>query len=158
MVSARRPGRFLLTGSANLLLMDRVSESLAGRALHLGLWPMTAREVLGQGIGGLWSSLFETHSSEWRSLIDRREPLGSSWQENLSTVGADLSLTRSTRGKLLPVEIKASDRPSPADSRGIRLFMDLHRDQVVGGLVLHGGTECFEITGGLFAAPVDRVL
>jgi predicted AAA+ superfamily ATPase len=28
----RTPGRFLLTGSANLLLMRQVSESLAGRA------------------------------------------------------------------------------------------------------------------------------
>src|SRR5262245_32435671 len=28
----RRPGRFLLTGSANLMLMGQVSESLAGRA------------------------------------------------------------------------------------------------------------------------------
>jgi hypothetical protein len=28
----RRPGQFLLTGSANLLLMRQVSESLAGRA------------------------------------------------------------------------------------------------------------------------------
>ena len=28
----RQPGRFLLTGSANLLLMRQVSESLAGRA------------------------------------------------------------------------------------------------------------------------------
>ena len=39
----RRPGRFLLTGSANLLLMQRVSESLAGRASYLALWPMTRR-------------------------------------------------------------------------------------------------------------------
>ena len=39
----RRPGRFLLTGSANLLLMRRVSESLAGRASYLTLWPMTRR-------------------------------------------------------------------------------------------------------------------
>ena len=30
----RRPGRFLLTGSANLLLMRQVSESLAGRASY----------------------------------------------------------------------------------------------------------------------------
>jgi hypothetical protein len=40
----RRPGRFLLTGSANLLLMRQVSESLAGRASYLTLWPMTRRE------------------------------------------------------------------------------------------------------------------
>ncbi len=37
----RRPGRFLLTGSANLLLMRRVSETLAGRAVYVRLWPMT---------------------------------------------------------------------------------------------------------------------
>ena len=41
----RRPGRFLLTGSANLLLMRQVSESLAGRASYLTLWPMTRRET-----------------------------------------------------------------------------------------------------------------
>lgn len=33
----RTPGRFLLTGSANLLWMRRVSESLAGRASYLTL-------------------------------------------------------------------------------------------------------------------------
>src|SRR5436309_10091245 len=31
----RRPGRFVLTGSANLLLLKRVSESLAGRAAYV---------------------------------------------------------------------------------------------------------------------------
>jgi predicted AAA+ superfamily ATPase len=43
----RSAGRFLLTGSANLLLMRQVSESLAGRASYLTLWPMTRREQLG---------------------------------------------------------------------------------------------------------------
>ena len=36
----RKAGRFLLTGSANLLLMRQVSESLAGRASYLTLWPI----------------------------------------------------------------------------------------------------------------------
>ena len=44
----RRAGQFLLTGSANLLLMRRVAESLAGRASHLTLWPMTRREQIGR--------------------------------------------------------------------------------------------------------------
>jgi len=43
----RRKGRFLLTGSANLLLMRRVSESLAGRAIYLTLLPMSVREKRG---------------------------------------------------------------------------------------------------------------
>jgi predicted AAA+ superfamily ATPase len=40
----RRPGDFLLTGSANLLLMERVSETLAGRALYLDLPPFCPAE------------------------------------------------------------------------------------------------------------------
>ena len=40
----RRPGRFLLTGSANLLLMKSVADSLAGRAAYRVLHPMTRRE------------------------------------------------------------------------------------------------------------------
>ncbi len=40
-----QPGRFLLTGSANLLLMKQVSESLAGRAAYLPLPPMLWSEI-----------------------------------------------------------------------------------------------------------------
>lgn len=47
----RTPGGFLLTGSADLALMRRVSESLAGRASYLTLWPMTHREQKGRGAG-----------------------------------------------------------------------------------------------------------
>ena len=35
----REPGRFLLTGSANVLLLPKLSESLAGRMEVLTLWP-----------------------------------------------------------------------------------------------------------------------
>ncbi|HXO27979.1 MAG TPA: ATP-binding protein [Thermoanaerobaculia bacterium] len=44
----REPGRFLLSGSANLALLGGVSESLAGRALYLTLHPFTRRERLGR--------------------------------------------------------------------------------------------------------------
>lgn len=37
--------RFLLSGSANLLLMQHVSESLAGRAIYFTLYPMTFGET-----------------------------------------------------------------------------------------------------------------
>ncbi len=43
---ARSPGRFLLSGSANLALLKGVSESLAGRALYLTLRPFSLRERL----------------------------------------------------------------------------------------------------------------
>ncbi|HXN54633.1 MAG TPA: AAA family ATPase, partial [Myxococcales bacterium] len=41
----RRPGRFLLSGSANLSLLKGVSESLAGRAVYLTLRPFSLREL-----------------------------------------------------------------------------------------------------------------
>jgi predicted AAA+ superfamily ATPase len=43
----RRPGRFLLTGSANVLFVPRVSESLAGRMQVLTLWSMSQGEIEG---------------------------------------------------------------------------------------------------------------
>ena len=47
----RRAGDFLLIGSANLLLMSRVSESLAGRALFLELPPFCPAEWLERAEG-----------------------------------------------------------------------------------------------------------
>ena len=41
-------GRYLLTGSQNLLLLERVTESLAGRAAMLRLLPLSLREITGK--------------------------------------------------------------------------------------------------------------
>jgi predicted AAA+ superfamily ATPase len=43
----RRPGQYLLSGSANFHLLRGVSESLAGRAIYLTLHPMHRRELRG---------------------------------------------------------------------------------------------------------------
>jgi len=65
----RRPGRFLLTGSANLLSMRHVSESLAGRASYLTLWPMTRREQQGSGSAGPWEELLAARDEDWLDLL-----------------------------------------------------------------------------------------
>lgn len=41
----RKPGRFLLTGSANILLLPQLSESLAGRMEIITLWPLSQGEI-----------------------------------------------------------------------------------------------------------------
>ncbi len=76
----RRPGRFLLTGSANLLLMKRVGESLAGRASYLTLWPMTRREQAGAGETGLWEALLSTPDTQWRDLLAAGAPAREDWR------------------------------------------------------------------------------
>lgn len=47
----RTPGRFLLTGSANVLLLPQVAESLAGRMEIVNLWPFSQGEIEGAGEG-----------------------------------------------------------------------------------------------------------
>jgi predicted AAA+ superfamily ATPase len=46
---SKRRKRFLLSGSFNLLLMSKVTESLAGRAVYLEMLPFTYREMKGRG-------------------------------------------------------------------------------------------------------------
>ncbi|MFZ4526589.1 MAG: ATP-binding protein, partial [Chlorobium sp.] len=43
----RRPGRFLLTGSANLMVLPAVADSLAGRMETLTLLPLSQSELHG---------------------------------------------------------------------------------------------------------------
>ncbi len=43
-----RPGRFLLTGSADVHLLPAISESLAGRIESLTLWPLSQGEIEGR--------------------------------------------------------------------------------------------------------------
>jgi len=59
----RRPGRFLLTGSANPLFVPQVAEALAGRMEVLTLWPFSAAELAG-----------EPERSIVRLLLDDEDP------------------------------------------------------------------------------------
>jgi len=77
----RRPGRFILTGSANLLLMQGISESLAGRASYLTLWPMTRREQLGLGRCGLWEELVTANDDQWPDLLRADTSGQEDWQK-----------------------------------------------------------------------------
>jgi hypothetical protein len=67
-----RSGQYLLTGSQNLLLMERVTESLAGRAAMLRLLPLSQREGEGQPGAFLpWESRqvsFEASKLTYREL------------------------------------------------------------------------------------------
>lgn len=49
----RRPGRFILTGSANVLLVPRLADSLAGRMEILRLHPLAQAELAGRQPGFL---------------------------------------------------------------------------------------------------------
>ncbi len=77
----RKPGRFLLTGSANLALMSEVSESLAGRASYLTLWPMTRREQAGLGQCGVWDALLDAPDARWPAILAAESAPPDDWRE-----------------------------------------------------------------------------
>jgi predicted AAA+ superfamily ATPase len=83
----REAGRFLLTGSANLALMHGVSESLAGRASYLTLWPMTRGERLGAGRVGHWDLFFQQPVEQWLSSLQSMPAVRGDWREQVCLGG-----------------------------------------------------------------------
>jgi predicted AAA+ superfamily ATPase len=69
------PGRFILTGSQHLGLLEAVSQSLAGRSAVVHLLPLSLDEVLrfGKPLPDLWSVLW---TGSYPRIHDRRLPAG----------------------------------------------------------------------------------
>ena len=77
---AHAPGQFVLTGSADLLAMKQVKETLAGRASYITLWPLTRRERLGYGAAGCWSELVATPVADWPGLLEAQDAPAEDWR------------------------------------------------------------------------------
>jgi hypothetical protein len=76
----RQPGRFLLTGSANVMLLPKLSESLAGRMEVLTLWPFSQGEIRGVKENFV-DTLFSRKSVGWSG-----KSRAMSWEELLESV------------------------------------------------------------------------
>jgi len=77
----RRAGRFVVTGSANLLGMRSVKETLAGRASYITLWPLTRREQLGHGTAGCWAELISSDAGSWTSILESQTAPPAAWRD-----------------------------------------------------------------------------
>jgi predicted AAA+ superfamily ATPase len=90
----RTPGRFLLTGSANVLLLPKLSDSLAGRMEIVRLAPLAQVEIERVSPGGasLLESLFKT-----RLPVHRGKRLGDALVERVLAGGFPAALARATR-------------------------------------------------------------
>ena len=91
-VDARRePGRFILTGSANVLLVPKLADSLAGRMEILRLYPLTQAELIG-GATNFLSILFGTGFKAGSS----GHRLGRELAEKVAAGGYPAALARAT--------------------------------------------------------------
>ncbi len=84
----RTPGRFLLTGSTHVLLVPRLSDSLAGRLETLRLHPLAQCELQQHGSGFL-DALFSGELP-----IERSERLGGQLPDRIVAGGYPAALTR----------------------------------------------------------------
>lgn len=80
----RQPGMFLLTGSANLLQLPRLADSLAGRMECLYLHPLNESEKIGGG--GNFLKIWMSGGIE-KMIADNREPAPSTLPKRLVSGG-----------------------------------------------------------------------
>lgn len=74
-------GRFVLTGSANVLAMHQVADSLAGRAGYLEMMPMTRGELLGFGTTGRWAELWDMPFEGWQDALTANDAIPGDWRD-----------------------------------------------------------------------------
>lgn len=84
----RTPGRFLLTGSANVFAIPRLADSLAGRMAVLRLFPMAQAELT------RIEPTFLDHLLDGSFPIGRVEHSGASWTERMVAGGYPPALAR----------------------------------------------------------------
>lgn len=87
---SRTPGRFLLTGSANVLLLPKLADSLAGRMEILRLFPLAQCELAARQprfLDRLFTGAFKTR---------RYERLGTDLAERITAGGYPAALVRAT--------------------------------------------------------------
>lgn len=90
---SRELGRFLLTGSANVLVLPKLSESLAGRMELLSLWPFSQGEMSGR-VDNLVDRLFAEGEDRWS--LDLHHDEGPGLWQRITTGGYPEARTRST--------------------------------------------------------------
>ena len=76
----RNRGRYVLTGSSNLLVQQNVSESMAGRAGYVCLWPLSRREQLNLSTAGPWSEILDNKPEDWPGILEAQESSAEDWQ------------------------------------------------------------------------------
>jgi predicted AAA+ superfamily ATPase len=70
-----------------------------------------------------------------------------------TAAGREVDFVIEWRGRLLPVEVKATTRPRTGDAAALRAFREEYGRRSRAGLLLHAGEEVSWLTNGVLAAP-----
>lgn len=114
--------------------------------------PGINRAILGDtGIGGgaAYESWVFSELVKWSHL----QPIEPELYFYRTSGGLEIDFLLKGEGLLLPIEVKASPKASPADGRNVELFMLEHRNVVPIGLIVYPGPALIEIRKNIWAIP-----
>lgn len=77
------------------------------------------------------------------------------WRTN---AGAEVDFIISSKDKLIPIEVKWSEKIDHYELRGIEQFLKDFRNRTSYGIVLYRGKNLLRIKNNLFIVPLDLVL
>jgi len=162
----RTPGRFLLTGSANVLLLPALADSLAGRLGLLRLLGDTglACALLGTDAAGLWQDR-TVLGQMLETFVYQELRRHSSWHDGEIRIShfrdkdgaeVDLVLERGS-GQIAGVEVKAAATVTAADFRGLRKLKEATGRKFAAGVVLYDGEISAGFGEGMHAVPIQAL-
>jgi uncharacterized protein len=132
--------------SKRLIKSPKLYWSDTGLAMHLA--------QLNAPTGAHLENIVCTDLLAWRE-IDTARPAILYWR---TSTGDEVDFLIERKGKLLPIEVKATENPGYNDSKGLRAFKDEYGADVLGGLLLHGGEKTYWVAEAVLAAPWWKVI
>ena len=125
-----------------------------GLAAHLAGVSSSA-ELNRIGAWGAWlENWVAVHLQAFAALQTPRAAL-SHWR---TSDGREVDLVLEQRGRLLPIEVKATAHPRPADLRGLHAFQDTFPDRAPFGLVICGCGAPAALSRRILAVPFQTAL
>lgn len=125
-----RPGRFLVSGSASLLLAPRIGDSLAGRVERVPLRPFTQAELARRGVPTWLDGLWEGGQPPY---IETAEEGRSAHAERIAAGGFPAVLARSERRRRTWFE----DYLAALITRDVPDIVDIRRPDLLPALLAH---------------------
>lgn len=125
-----RPGRFLVSGSASLLLSPRIGDSLAGRIERVPLRPFTQAEIEGRPVPRWLDGLWEGDPAPYvESKLEGR----AAYAERIAAGGFPTALRRQPRRRGAWFD----DYLSALVARDVPEIVDIRRPDLLPALLVH---------------------
>lgn len=131
-----QPGSFLLSGSARLLGLRTLPDTLPGRMETIELWPFSQGEIDARPDGFI-DAIFTHYRTKDKVEVD--------------------AVLESRQAKVVGIEVKAASTVGQDDFGGLRHLEQRLGDDFIAGLVLYTGPQTLSFGPRLRAMPVSAL-